>query len=204
VPPEQLAQPRRLNPGHHTIQAGSVERQVDLAEGDAKKVSLEGPATATAGGPAEPAAQAAAPAEASEAASDAAPTAEAPASGRSPAASVLTIGGFGVAGAGIILGAVTGLMTLTTTSSIKSSGHCYGDTCGPEEYDRITSANTTATIANVSFAVAGAGLAAGLVGLLLPKTGGSPAQPASENGGSTTSRIEPWLGIGSAGVRGRF
>jgi hypothetical protein len=195
-----------VNPGHHTVQAGAFERQVDLEEGDAKKVALDAQATGAqppAAGQAEPPATepgAGASSEHTEPANDGTAPADAPASGRSAVANVLTYGGFGVAGAGVILCAVTGLITLTTTSSIKSSGHCYGDTCGPEEYDRISTANTTATISNVSFAVAGAGAVAGLVGLLLPKTGGSPAGDA----GRSTSRIEPWLGIGSAGVRGSF
>jgi hypothetical protein len=210
VPAAELAQPRRLNPGHHTVQASfggvatSVDRQVDLAEGDAKRVSLDAPAAAgtvpPAGGPQESGAEPAAASEHADTATDN-PQPDATASRMSPGATVLTWGGFGVAGVGLIAGAVSGLITLTATSSIKSSGHCYGDTCGPEENDRISSANTTAMISNVSFAVAGAGAVAGLVGLLLPRTG---APPPADNAGSTTSRIEPWLGIGSAGVRGTF
>jgi hypothetical protein len=212
VPAAELAQPRRVNPGHHTVQASfdgvaaSVDRQVDLAEGDAKRVSLEAPATAGSAPPPSGQQEAAAEpagAEHAESTTDNAQP-EAPASTMSTGAKVLTFGGFGLAGVGLIAGAVSGLVTLTATSSIKSSGHCFGDTCGPEEHDRISSANTTALIANVSFAVAGAGAVAGLVGLLLPKTGGAPSQPPSEEPGTTTSRIEPWLGIGSAGVRGTF
>jgi hypothetical protein len=218
VPAAELAQPRRLNPGHHTVQAsfggaatggaksGSVDRQVDLAEGDAKRVSLEAPAVAGSapppGGQQAPEAEPASAAEHADTASENPPP-EAPSSRMSPAGTVLTFGGFGLAGVGLIAGAVTGLITLTTTSSIKSSGHCFGDTCGPEEHDRISSANTMATIANVSFAVAGAGAVAGLVGLLLPKTSSQP--PADDTATTpTTSRIEPWIGVGSAGVRGQF
>jgi hypothetical protein len=111
-------------------------------------------------------------------------------------------GGFGLAGAGVILGTITGIVSLSTTSSIKNSGNCVGDTCGPGAYGDISSAQAMATVSTVSFVAAAVGAVGGVIGLLLQ----SPATPPSPDAQSAkaTTHVEPWLGVGSAGLRGSF
>jgi hypothetical protein len=194
VPPELLGQSRKVDPGHHALvaKAGTAEgkQEIDVAEKESKEISIELPA------------QAPPPPEASAA------PAEQPAQPAAPApepfvlARAMVYGGFGLAGAGIVLGSITGIVSLSTTNGIKNSGQCVGDTCGPAEYNDISSANAMATISTVSFAAAGVGVVAGVVGLLLQ----SPHAPANPD--VQTARVEPsvvpWVGVGSAGVSGRF
>jgi hypothetical protein len=195
VPGEVLGQSRKLDPGHHTIvaKAGTAEgkQEVDVAEKESKEVSVDLPAQA----PPPPEAEAA-PAE------QPAPQPATPAPEPFVFTRAMVYGGFGLAGAGVVLGTITGIVSLSTTSGIKNSGNCVGDTCGPPEYGAISSANAMATISTVSFVAAGIGAVAGVVGLLMQ----SPATPANPDvqTASATLKVEPWLGIGSAGLRGRF
>lgn len=76
--------------------------------------------------------------------------------------------GFGVGGAGLILGTVTGLVSINKTNKLE-------DACGgpcPEsrrdDYDEII---TLANVSNVGFVVGAAGAAVGVVGLVLMLTG---------------------------------
>ena len=181
-PPEQ---PQPVDPGHHAIVAkagtATVTREVDLAEREAKEVTLElapSVSQAVAGASGE----------------------KAQSSGGQSIAPILVYGGFGLAAIGIAVGAVTGIVSIADTNIIKNSGQCHNDLCSPTEHGALASANTMATASTVSFAVAGAGAVAGLIGLLL-----RPSSPPSETPPSTNAaRIEPWLGIGAMGLRGRF
>jgi hypothetical protein len=171
---------------------------VDVAEKDSKTVTVELSAQQAA---------ASAPTDNSSE-SETAPTPEQPA-GRSGASKVLLFGGFGLAGAGAIAGTITGLLSISKTNSIKSSGQCNGNVCGTGIDSDYNSAKTMATISTVSFIVAGAGAVAGVVGLLTGTGSSSPAaapsdpsEPAADKDAS--ARIEPWFGLGSLGLRGRF
>src|SRR5262249_39026343 len=161
--------------------------EVDLAEKERKELAIELPA-GTAATPV--------------AAGDTNAEAEQPAEGdgKSGFSKALMFGGFGLAGADVIAGAVTGIMSMSKTSGVKSSADCSGSVCGPAEYDDINSARSLATISTVSFVTAGVGAALGVVGVL---TGNSSAAPASTTpekapGEESTSRIEPWVGFGAA------
>jgi hypothetical protein len=187
LPAGTLGAPRTLDPGHHVVaaKAGAEEakQEVDLAEQETKSVALELPAqdavatTAPAG--------------------DA--THEEPQSGRSTASKVLLVGGFGAAGVGLIVGSITGALSLSKTSSVKSSGMCAGSVCNPSEDGDLSSARTMATVSNVSFIIAGVGAVAGVVGLL---TGHSTAAPSEEHAAGI--RVVPTFGPGSIGLRGTF
>lgn len=95
----------------------------------------------------------------------------------------------GVGGAALAAGAITGVMTLSSACAGTSDG------CTASAKD---SADTTAMISNVSFAVAGVGIVSGLVLLL--------TAPSSASGSTETSRasIEPRFGAGWAGLGGKF
>jgi hypothetical protein len=198
VPTEALGSPRKLNPGHHVIvaKAGSVDakQEVDLAEKDRKELAVELPA------PAAPAA--------SSTSGDSNARTEQPteSTGKSGFSKALMFGGFGIAGAGVLAGAITGVLSMSKTNSIKSSSGCAGGVCGPTEYDDISSARSLATISTASFVAAGAGAVLGVVGLLTGNSSATPSSTTPEKAPdeANASRIEPWLGFGAAGVRGSF
>ena len=106
----------------------------------------------------------------------------------------LAFGGAGLAVVGIVTGSITGLLSLSKTSTAKDL--CRNDRCPPSAAGAIDSARSMATISNVSFIVAGVGAAVGITGWLLWRS--TPATDAK------TSSIEPWIGLGMAGARGRF
>lgn len=189
VPAETMGEPRKLDPGHHVVaaKAGAAEQkaEVDLAEQDAKTVTLELPAQAATAAPV----------------ADATPTEEPPPAGRSTLSKALIFGGFGAAGVGVVLGSITGVVSLSKTSSIKGSPACEGSVCNPSEDGDISSARTMATVSTVSFAVAGVGAVAGVVGLLMKRPVATEPAPAEHAAGVW---MEPTFGVGTVGLRGRF
>jgi hypothetical protein len=107
----------------------------------------------------------------------------------------------GVGAVGLGVGTVFGLQAL----SKRSDANDLADTCtaaspcSPATADQIGNlddqANGANTLAIVGFAVGGVGVAAGITLQLL---GGGDSDSANEPG------ITPWVGLGSAGMSGRF
>jgi hypothetical protein len=197
VPAEALGHPRKVNPGHHvvTAKAGTADgkQEIDLAEKDKKDISVELPAQTVAA--------------TDQASTDTKPDDETPAETTSRGSMPLIIGGFAVAGAGIIAGSVTGLLAISKANTIKGSGQCQdgGNLCSNAEDSTLSAGKTMATISTVSFIVAGVGAAVGVVGFFVG--GSSPAPKASEPPASDTTsglRVVPWIGLGNAGVSGTF
>jgi hypothetical protein len=198
---EVLGQPRKLDPGHHVVvaKAGTADgkQEVDLAEKESKQVTIELPA------------QSAAPpasVEPTGTATEGPPPDETPpASERSGASKAMIWGGFGLAGAGVIAGSITGLLAMSQTSSVKSSSQCSGTVCNPSADGDISSAKTMATISTVSFIAGGVGAVVGVIGLLTVASSSPAAAPAEAPASDANSaRLVPWLGFGAAGVSGRF
>lgn len=103
--------------------------------------------------------------------------------------------GFSLAGVGVVVGTITGIIAIANTSSIKDN--CNEDLCPATESESIDDANLVANVANVSFAVGAVGAVLGVIGLFLGDDGarGSDREAA---------RWEPVLGPGHAGIRGAF
>ena len=80
--------------------------------------------------------------------------------------------GLGVGGAGLILGTITGLITMSRASDIKAACNQNGDCPSSAGLD---GARTLGTVSTISFVVAGAGLVLGVIALL--SSNGSSAQP---------------------------
>jgi hypothetical protein len=188
VPAELIGQPRKLDPGHHVVvgKAGDSgdKQEVDIAERESKDVTLTLQAGA-AGATTEPTATETATAEQPP-----------PPAGRSGASKAMIFGGFGLAGAGVIVGTITGIVSMTKTSSIK--GTCTNNECPPADNSDIDSANMMATISTISFIAGGVGAVVGVLGLLTGKPS-AQAEPAKDG-----ARVEPWIGVGALGVKGRF
>jgi hypothetical protein len=197
IPAAALAVPYELDPGHHVIAAsvGAVRSEVavDVAERDRRDVTLRlvvGDGAAGAAPPAPPFPAAPGPSMAPATPESAA----APA--RKGGIPTLAWIGFGIAGAGIAVGSVTGVMSLSDKGSIQKQ--CFGNRCPPSTFDSIDSANTLATVSTISFIVAGAGAALGVTSFLLR---GSDDAPPSQAG---SVRVSPWVGPGALGARGTF
>jgi hypothetical protein len=177
--------------------------EVDVHEGEKKavEVSLSAAALGSGAVAAAPAADvpgATAPSTSSdvEAAADGETT-------RTHKPTVLTWTGIGVAGAGLLTGVITGVLSLSKKSAL--TGECSNGVCGPSSYGDLDSAKSMATVSDVAFAVAGVGAAVAVVTLVVGhvETRAAPAA-APPAGSGNEARIVPWLGLGSAGVAGTF
>ncbi len=104
---------------------------------------------------------------------------------------------FGVGGAGLVVGGLTGILAMGKHSTLSSN--CPGGTCGPSEQNDLSSYHTLGTLSTVGFIVAGVGGAAGAILLLTqPKSDSSPP-PATAG-----FRWVPVVGLGSLGAAGSF
>jgi hypothetical protein len=181
VPSEAANAPRVVNPGPHAVTVEAYGRRntmdVTLGEGESKEIAIavpDKPEGSSAVAP--PAPDGAKPGT----------TPPPPATSSNGARTALVYGGFGTAVIGLGVGAVTGLMTLSKTSTLKDT--CTSDgRCPPSSKSDIDGASTTATISTVGFAVGAAGLVAGVIGLVFMK-----------DGVATTGSLD------GAGLRGRF
>ena len=179
-----IGEPVPLNPGRHVAtakNADGVERRVDveLPEHEAKQVELVLPS------PAPTVVHEELPAAPREAAKAPEPME------RTTGARVLVISGFSVAVVGIAVGGVTGALTLTKSGNVKTQ--CANNICDPGAKSDLDSANSLATISTIGFIAGGAGLALGVVGLVLPK---AKVEPLVQSG--------LWIGPTSVGLRRSF
>ena len=205
--PLLLGEPVVLNPGKHLFVAKNAEgadarAEVDFAERDGKEVELTLPVPSPALVVVTPAPErgrssSSSSSSASSSSSDrAGGRPRARAGDRTSTANAFVYGGFGVAVAGLAVGGVTGVLTLSKAGAVKKQ--CENGICDPNAKSDLDSASSTATISTIGFAVAGAGLVCGVVGLLLPRTKAESALHSSE------TRAAVWVGPGSMGVRGSF
>jgi hypothetical protein len=149
-----------VNPGKHQVVAklaGSGDQTIDveIEEGESREVVLKFGASGA----------------------DAKDGGDTPIGGGT---SPLTYVGFGIAGAGVIVGSVWGVMAI-------------GKRTGPDGEDSYKS---TAMISTVGFVAAGVGATIGVIGLL---TGGR-SEPVAAAGAT----LRPWISLGAAGVTGAF
>jgi hypothetical protein len=188
--------PIALNLGDRQVEirrgSQAASQTVSLKEGDRQKVTLNlAPPDATVAPTAVPAAQAA-PAPVTPAAVPAGADAQ---QDRGAAGGDMqsTLGwvAVGVGGAGLVLGTVTGIMTRAKESDLDQV--CRGDACPPNAKDDIDAYDGYYALSTVGFVVGGIGLLGGAALLL---TAPDELQQAAE--------VRPFIGIGSAGVQGRF
>ncbi|MBX3189980.1 MAG: hypothetical protein KF819_23345 [Labilithrix sp.] len=173
IPPDAATVPRLLNPGPHVVVVEAngqrAQSEVTLAEGQSQEVEIELPAPS------------AAPVAAS-------PLGPAPPPRTEKKISPLVYAGFGTAIVGIGVGTATGIMTLSTASTLKDT--CRSGQCPPASQSDLDSASTTGTVSTVAFVIGLAGVAMGVAGLVMTN-----AEPAR-----TGLRIVP----GPGGVSGTF
>lgn len=200
LPPAAVGLPYKTNPGEHVVQVTApgyqtAEQRFTLQEGGSTTVSVNLVAGGDAAQP--PPEQVPPPTEQTPLPppeDSAATPAEQPDRTRAYIA-------FGIAGAGAVLGTVTGLMSLGKASAAKD--HCEGDVCGPEAKDDIDSSKSLATFSNIGFGVAIAAGAWGLYEVL-----SQPSSPAARTTPPSpyTPRVSvAWVpGVAQASVGGSF
>jgi hypothetical protein len=202
VPPALLGVPRPVDPGDHRFNAAadgmdSAESRLSVREAHSETVVLT--LHASAPGTAPTPVGYAAPAYAQGGAAGPAPGADSSAShGPSP----LTWVAFGVGGVGLVVGTVFALKASSKESDANNipcnlPGPDGTSTyCPPSVSALDDDARSANTISLVGFIAGGVGVAAGVTLLLVTSKHGKPA--------ATAQHITPWLGLGSAGVSGRF
>jgi hypothetical protein len=178
VPPEAVGEPRRTDPGAHVVvlkppSGDEVRAGVELKEGESREVELD--ATPAAAPPLVP--------------TPPPPAKETPAE-PPPRSNLLFVTGATVGGFGLLFGATFGIAALSTKSSLVTD--CPGGGCGPQHHDELARAQGEATVATVSFVVAGVGAGAMVLDWVL-----RPKKPAH-------ARVEPEVGLGWVGVHGTY
>ncbi len=121
--------------------------------------------------------------------------AAAPAPAAEPKASpykTAAIVSFSVAGAGLVVGAVTGIMAIDKHSTLE--GECSNGCVTPESQDRLSTYHTLGTVSTIGFIVAGVGATTGIVALF--------AAPKAAT--SQSAWIRPTVGPMSIGAVGQF
>jgi hypothetical protein len=106
---------------------------------------------------------------------------------------VPAIASFVAGGVGAGVGVVFGLMALGTKSTLDSQCGPTKKTCSSS--GDVSSLSTDAWVSNAGFGVALVGAALGTYFLVSHHT---------EKTASTSPHVEPWIGLGSAGVTGSF
>jgi hypothetical protein len=188
VPPASLGVRRAVNPGEHSIRASGegylvATKTISLNEGQTLSVTLD-----LEKAPAPPPA----------------PIVEAPVVPMAPETSkpnagprkTLAFVAYGVGGAGLIAGGITGVLALQKHQQLKNAG-CSNSRCPAEESSQLSSYHTAGTISNIGFIVAGVGAVTGTILLLtLPRSSTSRAGVDQE--------LSAFVGWGSGGVKGTF
>lgn len=171
VPEAAVGEAYRVNPGSHDVRAHyegaeEVSTKVTLAERDNKTVEL----------------------------SPVAPKAVirlTPKGGMTPVPAFI---GFGIGGAGLVVGAITGVMAITAKNDLDSK--CTAGKCPSSLFGKLDDANLYATVSTVAFVAAGVGTVFGFTWLLLSSESTPP--PKKE------PAITPEVGLGWVGVHGTF
>jgi hypothetical protein len=181
VKPAALAAPIKVNPGTHVVVVQVAGRSAQRLEVTVKEGELLDLPIAFTG-------------QATTAAASEAPAQGAVGTAKRRPPPMLSYVGFGVGGAGLLFGGITGVLALSKTSATKAE--CPDNICPPSQHDSLDASKSLAVMSTVGFAVAGVGVAAGIVGLLT-RSKEAPVAPS-------TATVKPVLGPGYAGLYGRF
>ena len=203
IPPAAMGLPYRANPGEHVVQVKApgyqtAEQRFKLEEGGSTTVSVN---LVPGGDQPTPPPEQVPPGEQT-------PPPPPPDQPATPAAQpdrTRAYIAFGIAGAGAVLGTVTGFMSLSKASAAKD--HCDGDICTPEASDDIDSSKSLATFSNIGFGVAIAAGAWGLYEVLSEPSSPAAArtQPTQPRSPYTPRVAVAWVpGLAQASVKGTF
>lgn len=207
VPASSAETPKKMNPGTHLVlvSAGNLERreEVKLVEGEKKVVTIDlaGAAPVAASSGASTTSKASASETTKEDGRDKRPETS---GGSSTMSKVLVYGGFGVGIVGVGVGAVTGLMSFSKVDDVKTK--CGGETCPPAYQSDVDSAKSLGNIATIAFIAGGVGVAAGVVGLVVPFGSDDKAAKKDSDARAASGRVavQPVLSPSYVGLTGTF
>lgn len=180
IPDAAVGEPQKVDPGKHAvaIQVGrggaarEVHAEAQVAEGQNADVVLTVPPVP----PPEPPAPPVHPTSAG-------------------ASTALVRVGFATAIVGGAVGLLSGLTAWNKKSQLESE--CPTDACTTSGAQQdLSTAKTWGNVSTVAFAIGGAGVVVGVIGLLTGRSDGDV------HGASTG--VSPWIGAGAAGLHGRF
>jgi hypothetical protein len=184
VPVANLDANRPADPGEHVVEASApgyrtAKASVKLAEGASSAVALTLEAEPRAVVVAEPVAPPA-------------PTEKPPPvdDGKRSRKPIPAYVAWGVGAVGVGVGAIFGLMALGKKSDLDEA--CPNKVCPGGESSTIDSGKTLGTVSTIGFIVGGVGIGVGTYLFV------------AESNKKNTATVRPWLGVGSAGVSGRF
>lgn len=178
---EELQRGRELDPGRHTlvVEAPGIdptERRLILRESVVERIEI---VLRTAEAP---------------------PPPPPPDEGGPPLAPIIA---FGLGAVGVGVGVVTGVMSSSAVSDIKS--RCDGNQCLRSDAPAADRAETLGNVSTAAFILGGVGLAAGAVLLVLrPGEDEDGGAPVSARGTRTAPRLTLGVGPGSLHLGGRF
>jgi hypothetical protein len=187
VPGEALAFPIKVNPGMRRVVVAakghlSAEQSVEVVERHAVDVRFRLEVDPNV--PTEP-----------EAAVDDAPAASGDSGGISPVAWI----GFGVGGACLVVGVVTGALAMSQSSDLEEA--CPNKRCPPSREADLDSMTALSHTSTVTLVLAGVGAGVGLVGLLA--LSGGEEEPSTDDA-DEVGALRLLVGPASLGVEGRF
>ena len=107
---------------------------------------------------------------------------------------------FGIGGAGVVLGTITGVVALGKHSDLAKV--CGGGSCSSDQQSAVDSYHSMATLSTIGFVVGGVGVAAGVVLLLVQPS--APTASLSPATGASPLTVTPVIGLGSVGAVGTF
>jgi hypothetical protein len=192
MPAETLGTTRLVDPGAHVVfvqgtDGASSEMRVELAEGETRDVHF------SMGTPQLPIPRSATASALPVAGATRSTDNTAPATGASRWSSLFYLG-IGLAGAGVVVGTVTGLLSVSKESSVNDA--CGGGLrCPHSVHDDLQTGRTLADVSTVSFAVAGVGAIVGVLAVVLPR---------QKEATTLKTSFAPWFAPGGAGIRGTF
>jgi hypothetical protein len=199
VPSPALKLPRKADPGKHVLHASvagftPASSEVTLVEGQNASVTL---ALSRAAAPPE-----APPAVGTRLAASGSVFEGAGGEVAPRRTSPFVFVGFGVGAAGVLTGAITGVMHLSKVSSVKND-YCSGGTACRAGFEGPASdAKVLGTVSTIGFAAGAVGIGVGVVALVA-----SPGSSSLSGSGTLTPREARWapvVGLGSVGLRGTF
>jgi hypothetical protein len=194
VPAAALGLKRPVDPGPHTVKASAegfkpAEQTFQVAEGGSAEAKLKMEKSADAVVPPPPLPL---------------PDGPPPEAGKGGSTKTLALVAFGVGGAGLVVGSITGILAIGKHGDLKDQ--CPDGTCPSNAQSDVDSYKTMGTISTIGFIVAGVGGIAGAVLLFTaPKESASAAPPSRFATVPTKGlTMTPYFGGTSAGVSGRF
>lgn len=200
-----LSVPISLDPGHHVINVANGDEpaqrtELDLVESERREVTVTlKPKSQSTSEPPKPIEPKATPAIVTPPPTITTPPPTTKTTSGSHGVSPLVYVGFVVAGVGIGVGSVTGILALSKASTVKNE--CpNAPSCPASASGDLDSVKSMATLSTISFALAGAGAVVGVIGLLSGGSSESSKDSAREN----KAHFTPWVSVGAVGLSGAF